>query len=30
MNKLKEFLDLALAMTCIALPFVIYLLQMKP
>ena len=30
MNKLKEFLDLALAMTCIALPFVIYFYQMKP
>jgi hypothetical protein len=30
MNKIKEFLDLALAMCCIALPFVIYLYQMKP
>jgi len=31
MNKLKEFLDLALAMTCIAMPFVIYFaFVMKP
>jgi hypothetical protein len=31
MNKLKEFLDLALAMGCIALPFVLYFaFVMKP
>jgi hypothetical protein len=30
-NKTKEFLDLALAITCIALPFVLYFaFVMKP
>jgi hypothetical protein len=30
-NKLKEFLDLALAMACLAAPFVIYFaFVMKP
>jgi hypothetical protein len=30
-NKMKEFLDLALAMACIALPFVLYFaFVMKP
>jgi hypothetical protein len=30
MNKLKEFCDLALAMTLLAMPFVVYFYQMKP
>lgn len=31
MNKLKEFFDLALCVTCIALPFVLYFaFVMKP
>jgi ABC-type bacteriocin/lantibiotic exporter with double-glycine peptidase domain len=31
MNKIREFLDLALCMACIALPFVLYFaFVMKP